>query len=443
MGAARTRVILLFVFVLLAVAPGAVWAGGFANLDLGATRCSMMAVVAHIDDPTAIYHNPACLTALDGDRLYYAQTSFMLRGRFKVRDYEYNESKWIKPEKFFGVAPFLAYTTDFGTDRWAAGAALYFPNAYGAFLPEDAASRYSLVEGFFVTGNFTPTVAYQLTPEVSLGLGVSYIYVQLLGMRRIHGDILFNDPLLTDYPDPEEDWELEISGEDYVYGWDVGAQWKPSPRFAVGLTYTSESEVTLEGEAKLTDVNKNVSPGAGDLPAIIVAFLGTDTVDVEVGMLVPQCLRLGFLFQVTPKVGIALDGAWWDYSKYKEQKITTKPDLSAFYDLTSQKNYDDSYHLDLGAKWQRTSDTAYMAGLQYDKSPIPDEAYAFENPASDLYGYSLGVRHRLTENLTGTVAWVNNYYEKKNIDNVNYVPNIRPIGEGIMYEICFDLSYTF
>jgi len=431
---------LTFVFVSLAAPPGL--GGGFANLDLGAERCGMMAIVAHCSDPTAIFHNPACLTSQDGSEVYFASTNYFFEGRFKIRDKEMNESPWIEPDKYFGASPFIGVVSDLGQERWRFGAALYFPNFYAAYMPEKSFARYNIVQGYFATAYVTPTAAYQISPTLSAGVGISYIYVELYAKRRMHGAVLLADLLLEDWPDADEDWELEIETRDQIFAWDLGLQWKPLPALQVGLCYTSEADINMEGDAQLSDVDEQVNP-VFDLVQVMIGLLGRDNFDVSVNMLVPQSLRLGFLYRVGPRLDLGLDLVWWDYSKYKEQRITTDPDISAFINLTSVKNYTDSYHVDLGGRWHHSAATSLMAGFQYDWSPIPDVAYSVENPNSDLFGYSLGIQHEFNPTWTATLSWVNNFYERKDIKHVDAVPNVRPIGEGIVYELSFDVAYTF
>ena len=53
-------------------------AGGFSNPDFGIRRLGMFAVTARPDDPTAVFHNPAGLTLMDGTHFYHAQSWFFL-----------------------------------------------------------------------------------------------------------------------------------------------------------------------------------------------------------------------------------------------------------------------------------------------------------------------------------------------------------------------------
>jgi long-subunit fatty acid transport protein len=134
---------------------------------------------------------------------------------------------------------------------------------------------------------------------------------------------------------------------------------------------------------------------------------------------------------------------WWDYSRYRKQTVNTNPDVSAVFDASRVMNYKDSYQLDLGLRYGISRRTDIMVGLMYDWSPIPDEAYAIENAASDNFVYSLGLRHRLRRPVTVALAWRHNFFKDQRIDSVNYSPNLRPIGEAVMYQLSFDVSYRF
>ena len=55
----------------------------------------------------------------------------------------------------------------------------------------------------------------------------------------------------------------------------------------------------------------------------------------------------------------------------------------------------------------------------------------------------MGRARLLGRRWSATAAWVHNFYEDKDIESVNYLPNIRPIGEAVMYELALDVSYSF
>jgi hypothetical protein len=136
----------------LALGPaGPASGGGFHTTDFGTRRNGMLAVVGKPDDVTAVFHNPAGLTLLEGTNLYitgeytYAELGY----RFYDSRGALRPDREITPRTSWAIVPFLGASSDLGTKRLRVAMSLYAPNLYGADLSEDAPSRYHLTRGFF------------------------------------------------------------------------------------------------------------------------------------------------------------------------------------------------------------------------------------------------------------------------------------------------------
>jgi long-chain fatty acid transport protein len=80
-----------------------------------------------------------------------------------------------------------------------------------------------------------PTIAYKLTPELSIGLACSVS--QLEGLLSAYSIALTNP--------------VEVNGDDISYGYNFGALWQVNPQTKIGFDYRSETEYSLEGTTEL------------------------------------------------------------------------------------------------------------------------------------------------------------------------------------------------
>ncbi len=403
------------VILLLGVQTSEVKAGGFANLDIGGMRCCMLSIVGKPFDPTAVYHNPAGLAEQKGRSFYSSLLLASVHTKFKLRYSDGTTSEKVTPDIAAGMAPFVGYTDDFGSDRLTFGIGFYFPNFYGASLPEDAPTRFHVIKGWFITGYVTPALAYKLTDKFSVGAGLSYIYVSLYGNRKF-----------GDWENPDEDQlegDLEVEGEEHAVGGIIGLLYRPVRKLHIGLSWTPQVDLTMEGPFKFDYGNIDID--------------GTQYTEMPI----PMSLRLGLNYQFTPKFEMGLDISYWDYSVYDVQKTRTEPEM--FIDLSAVKDYSDSYNIGCGFRYQWTDKYGITGGLQYDFSPIPDKTYSLENPQSDLYGFALGMTWQYSARTNMNFAFVHNQYEHKDIDNSETFPPTNGEGKGNNTELSLALHYHF
>lgn len=404
--------ILLFIFMNFKT-----YGGGFSNLDLGSIRAGMFGIVAGVDDPSAIFHNPAALSDQKGQQLYYSELFAVVHTYIRLYYPDGSKSEKIKPDLTAGTCPYIAYTNDFNKEKWTAGVALYFPNFYGAFMPEDAPTRYYFVRAYFVTGYLTAAGAYKINDKLSVGGGLSYIYV-LLDAFRHNGD-----PYQYRDKDPDEDYKLYVSGKDSNFNFSLGLLYKPSKKIKLGLSFTSKTTVKLEGYYRIKDPEGNT------------VLDDSQTTEVPI----PTSVRAGIYWDINSLWAFSFDYSWWDYSVYKEQVTKTKSGIV----IVVPKNYHDSHNIGFGFKRKISKKFSLMFGLQYDWSPIPLQYYTIDNPTTDLYGFSIGGIYFLSKNTRLAFAYVRNEYKRIEIKNSKTFPPTNGEGRGRNNELSVDVLYRF
>lgn len=409
MGAVLLRGLGVVAALLLLGSGGPARAGGFAVPEIGARRTGMAAVVGRPDDLSAIYHNPAGLTLTQGTQLYVSLGASFVDTEFRLRPWPHSDEfisapvdaaglyPATKPSRAYGVIPFLAASTNLGTEKLVGAAALYVPNAQGSAFPADAVTRYHGIDGYAVAGYFGLSAAYQPVPWLSVGAGVSVVYLKVHARRLIFPYIDGEyQPLLGDSS------ELTIDGHTVAPGGNFGVLLWPDRRVSLAVVAISGAEPKVKGPVKAR------------WNGTAVELVGQQTTR----MFIPWTVLGGVNADVHRNLELGVEVRYWLYQGFKNQHSDVtglEPLITAF---DSPKNYHDSYQLSGGVRVHsllRGLDT--MAGMHYDHTPAPDSTVSFDSPSFVHYGLHLGARYTIKDRYRLSLTYAHYWYLQRDVRN--------------------------
>ncbi len=429
------RRILPGLLVLLAVLPLPARAGGFHTPDFGTRRCGMMAVMGKPDDVTAVFHNPAGLTLLDRTNIYLTgqYTHAELGFRFYDSQGRLRPDHEITPETSWAIVPFLGVSSDLGTKRLRVALSAYAPNLYGADLPEDEPSRYHLLKGFFFAAHMTGTAAYRITDQLSIGAGISAVYLVMQGSQ-------YMNPLVNANPDlrfddsarvRNRDIKVEMDGRGWTWDWNVGLLFRPIRTLGLGFSFTSGADVKLKGPLKATAV----VPGSTPLK-------GTQ----ETTFAIPFSLRAGINWEFVKGFEVAIDGSYWHYQVNQEQVMKVDSSLAALVGsggkMKSPKNFTNAWNVSVGLLYRVIPEVELMLGYQRDSSPIPTRTMTVENLNRGLHGIALGARWRAAKWVKVGLTYMRSWNDLLDIQDSVLTPPTNGKGHGSMNHVSADLLFT-
>ena len=420
------RAVLVMAFVALTCGQAA--AGGFSNPDFGVRRLGMFAVLGNPDDVTAIFHNPAGLVLGEGTRLYHAESWFFMDLAFPMYDSQgvLKPEHELEPDWNVGTIPFFGVASDFGTERFRGGLAIYAPNAYGAALPDDEPTRYHATEVLFLASRATLTGAYEFDETFAVGANVSLIHVYLQAARIMNGGVL-NDPDYK-FASVEDtaagDMKLALDGQDWTWALDIAALFRPLPELRLGVVFAGGSSVELEGDVKLTHPDGKVEK----------ATHTTETV-------IPYTLKAGVNWEFAPDFEIGFDFRYWHYQVLQIQRSQLSQPLYNMTELADPKNYSNSWNWCLGLYHRVTPTVEVMMGYQQDFTPIPEQTFTLDNPSRDQHGVGMGARWQAFDEVRLGLAMVRNWFDLVDIQRSRSVPPTNLKGHGGALEVGFDVEW--
>jgi len=253
--------------------------------------------------------------------------------------------------------------------------------------------------------NFNPTVAYKISPELTIGVGAQILYADL--RLRSSGTIALD---LDQNPNTPRTLVpgRTTEADDVGFGATAGVIWQPAPGTSLGLGYRSRIE--LEGKGTCTGFGlSNIAAGqqGGNAAGCLTGA------NVTADLTLPDLVTASFRQRIDDKFTLLGTVEWTNWSIVGAQ-AEFKNDAGQVVDIFPL-NYEDGWFFSLGGEYKWTPDTTLRAGIGYELSPIQDEDRNVSLPDNDRFWLSFGATHRLTDKITIDLAYTHLFVKDASI----------------------------
>lgn len=222
------------------------------------------------------------------------------------------------------------------------------------------AGEFHAVKSEVETLNFNPSAAYLINERVMIGAGVSYQQL---------------DATLTTGVTPEIPEALgKLEGDDWAFGWNVGALFLIDDATRIGVTYRSRIDYTIEGDLTF------------DHPA-----LAPNNANVRADLELPETVSVGLSYEFAGGARVLADYTWTGWDSIQSLNVleeTTGAPITA-----TVLEFDNSWRAGIGAEYPLTAQWLVRAGVAYDKSPVQDEFRTPKLPDEDRQWLAIGARY--------------------------------------------------
>ena len=398
------------------ILPGSVQAAGFQLSEQNASGLGMaysgQAAVA--EDASTIYFNPAGLTRLPSRQV-------VLGGNLVRPVSQFSNSGSCEPYAGTGVGttacPFgpggnLGHTV--GGDGGNSASFGFVPNLYASWetLPgrlwmgigvnapfglktdRDASwiGRFHGTLSETAAININPSVAWKITPTVSVGAGINaqYLTAKLANAVSYRAIALASGvPALVAATPTGSEGEAEASGHSWAWGWNLGIGIDLMPSLRLGLAYRSSIKHRLEGHASF-----------GNRPAALGSVPQVADGDIAADVKLPDTASLALAWQATPALLLAADWTRTGWGSVQELRIERTSGPLAGQTLTSTAlHFRNTWRAGLGAAYKVHPNWTLRAGIARDKGASPDEFRTPRLPEANRTWYALGAQWRATPRL--------------------------------------------
>lgn len=257
------------------------------------------------------------------------------------------------------------------TDDLALGLAVTVPFGNSAQYDQNWYGRYLGTKALALSYDINPSIAYALTPDISVGAGISAQYLKLDLTSAIDQSLLLGAPV----PDATD----RFNAHDWAVGFNLGALIILDSTSRLGITYRSQVDHDIKGTLDFS----GASP-----------FLGLISGPASAGLSLPD--------QIGASLSTGLAGDLYlyadvDFSRWSVFKTVSIDSSNA--PIVNRENFRDSWLVALGGKYRISPSFAATAGIAWDQSPVTSAFRSVVLPDSDRYLMGIGAEYQASEHM--------------------------------------------
>lgn len=407
---------------------------------------------AVVEDASTVYYNPAGMSKLtrpeisvggayinidaefsNGERINPAGTS----SKYETGVYDHGGS--LIPASSI---PFVYYAHPIN-EKLALG--------FGVFVPFGAHTDYSdnaLSGGFagkteLTTIDFQPAFSYKINDTLAIGGGLDIVYAKGTLSKQLDlvpyvpaGHPLDSVLNKDEYKGYENTFSVE--GDDVAFGWNLGLMWDITPATTLGVTYRSEVEFTLEGDAEFKKkdgekvFNEQLAASPFAQNGLVFADLAADAASgvsmseiganfaqgqytgkvedqaAKVPLTGPQNATISLAHRFTDKFQLQGGITWTDWSSFKYFDVIGKEsgDISDLTGLGQNyighivEKWSDSYAYAIGGTYTLNDQWLFRAGFAYDEAPVNKNHRTARVPDNDRKWLTAGARYTVNQDMS-------------------------------------------
>ncbi len=230
------------------------------------------------------------------------------------------------------------------------------------------------------TYNFSPTLAYRVTPTLAVGVG--------LQIQHMEGRLKSASAPAAAAPN------AVVSGDDTTFGFTAGVNWTPVAGTHIGLGFRSSMDQTLEGTFSLA--------GTAFAPAAIKA-----------GVTLPEIVTLSLRHAINANWALLGTVEWTNWSRLQKLDVVCAQGAAALCPLGQGSvinslplNWHDGWFVSAGLENRYSEKLTLRTGLAYEISPIQNATErTLRAPDMDRLWASIGATYAYNEKITLDFAY--------------------------------------
>lgn len=237
------------------------------------------------------------------------------------------------------------------------------------------------------TININPSLAFKVNETLSLGAGLNYQKLRADYLRTISTVPVAGLPLNAS--------TVLFKADDWSWGWNVGALYKPTSDTRLGVSYRSAIKHTVSG-----NLTTSAPTGAG--PA--VAAVGNSEAYTRIKL--PETLIISAAQRVNPQWEALADLSWTRWSVIQDVNLVrsnavalplSPSGLAGGTAQTLEARFRNTWRVALGANFRWNDAWTFKGGLAYDRTPVRGPATTLVSlPDADRTWLTLGAQWRPT-----------------------------------------------
>jgi long-chain fatty acid transport protein len=396
-------------------------ASGFALIDQSTSSAgnAYAGAAAVAEDASTIYFNPAGLSLLQGSQTVVGVHGLAIDAKFSKTSATSavgSPATGGEGGNIGGNAaiPNFYYATQINQDM-SFGIGVNAPFGLKSNYEPTWVGRYQATLSELKSVNINPTMAWKVSDTVSIGAGLNLQYFEAELSKNIDfGSICFGAlgaaaPAVcgpTGFLPQSRDGQARLTGNDWGYGWNVGAMFDLTKDTRLGVAYRSSIEHVVKGAVAYT-----IPAG---LPGPIAASPSFTNTSVSTTIKTPEFLEVSVVSKIDSKLTLMGDVTWNGWSRLQELRVNF--DNGAPSSVVPE-HWKDSWRFSVGANYQFSEYFKLRTGIAYEQSGIDDALRTATLPDSDRTWLAVGGNYRLSNGNSIDFAYAHGLIKNSTINH--------------------------
>ena len=246
-------------------------------------------------------------------------------------------------------------------NQWSVGLGINAPFGLATDWDSPWQGQFHGIRSEIETLNINPTVAFKVNNAIQLGAGIGYqrLKATLTTAANLAGTAI-----------------AQVEGDDWAWGWNVGALFALGPDTRIGLTYRSTMRYTVDANLTISGVPV-VTPVKADIE-------------------LPDTFSVAVSHQLNPKTRLLADWTWTGWDTIQQLSINSA--VTGTPVQTTNLSFKTSWRLGGGLEYEVSQPWLLRAGVAYDKTPVQDEFRTPRLPDNDRVWLAVGARFKPSPN---------------------------------------------
>ena len=386
------------------LAAGQAVAGGILLYEAGTPDVGLASAGwgARAQDASTILTNPAGMTRLEG-------TQVMIGAQALYGDYGFSIGSETSsglgagdggnPIGWFpGGSAFVSYSASSDL-KFGFGMAGNF--GLSEKYDDNWVGRYYSQETTLLGMSLLPSAAYKISDKFSVGGSLNIMYGMIKQQMAVNNVA----------PGFDDGW-LKLDDDAWGVGFNLGLLYEFSAATRFSLTYNSQVNLDFKAPAEFS----NLAPG---LEALL-RNRGLLDANVDLGINVPQQAMGSVFHRLNPQWAVLGSLGWQQWSKFGE--VEAGVDSNNPTSLTTNLEFNDTWHGALGAQYSMTEAWMLNFGVAYDSKFQSGATVSPLLPINDAWRFGAGIQNQVSKMFNWGVAAEYAYAGTLDVDEQSSAP---------------------
>lgn len=346
------------------------------------------------EDASTIFFNPAGMTYLEGRQIVGALNLINVRGDFDNAGSINPSGRQLGGEGgnlgSFAAIPNLYYKQDIN-DQLKIGIGIGSPFGLKTEYDKNWIGRFQAIKSELKTVNINPSLAWKLNEQWSVGLGVSAMWAQAELTSAV------NPPSLA-----LSESSIKSKGEDWGFGYNLGAIYQVTPDTRLGLAYRSKVDQHLKGQARSPFTLANADPSR------------TLNTDITANLTLPETLSLSSFSRLDPRWELLADITWTRWSRFQALSIMRDNGSNTAIG-TTQEHWNNTLRYSVGLNYRYSDTVKLRTGIAYDEEAIDKQYRTSRIPGNDRIWLSFGASWQYSQETKLDIGYAHLFIQEASI----------------------------